>query len=479
MGMRLIGILLLACFVSSCSVFENDARHGIAQGKGYSTPTSYTTADIRIITERVHPVLKNTIVCAEPSPDVAKALSTAAGITASGGSGTAKASLGVSESSAEALAELAGRSTALLALRDALFRACEAYANGAIGQNAYALAISRYDQETTTLFLGQDITGAASAGGKAQVSSAALQALGAQQANASGQAKGTPSTVTTTKTQTAAQPSSFLQPVEVQPDTAVARLVSDADQVLKPVEIKQAAGTVVKESTPPSASAKGAGSADSQTPTSTNVPPSAAVSATAALALARMNEDYIHQNAVGPLIVACVEEYDPTRMHLEDRPSSANVTRNNVPPRFGDQLTNPFQGNPFLEKLCAVIASMNATELETFLSLPAKNDNPIQPEAGMTTPKGAAPATKPEAAPKNATDTIIAAVQKILSHTYDYAVAVDGVDGPATRKAVKAYQNANPPLPVNGDPKDPALLKRLQVQTSYNVTPSAAKVDRL
>ena len=56
---------------------------------------------------------------------------------------------------------LAGRSTALLGLRDGLYRACEAYANGALGADAYALILSRYGQLMTTLFLGQDITGAA------------------------------------------------------------------------------------------------------------------------------------------------------------------------------------------------------------------------------------------------------------------------------------------------------------------------------
>jgi hypothetical protein len=55
---------------------------------------------------------------------------------------------------------LAGRSTALLGLRDGLYRAYEAYANGVIGADAYALVLSRYGQLMTTLFLGQDVTGA-------------------------------------------------------------------------------------------------------------------------------------------------------------------------------------------------------------------------------------------------------------------------------------------------------------------------------
>jgi hypothetical protein len=61
--------------------------------------------------------------------------------------------------SAEAIKELAGRSTALLGLRDGLFRACEAYSNCIIGDAAYALVLTRYGQLMTTLYLGQDVSG--------------------------------------------------------------------------------------------------------------------------------------------------------------------------------------------------------------------------------------------------------------------------------------------------------------------------------
>jgi hypothetical protein len=81
------------------------------------------------------------------------------------------AAFGAGGASAEAALALAGRSTALLGLRDGLFRACEAYANGVIGADAYALVLSRYGQLMTTLFLGQDITGAAGTEAGASVQS--------------------------------------------------------------------------------------------------------------------------------------------------------------------------------------------------------------------------------------------------------------------------------------------------------------------
>jgi hypothetical protein len=164
--MRCIVPGFAALVLASCSFLEDDVARGFAQSWSL-TPATFTTADVRMITQRAR---NGQIICTEPSPDVAKALSTAAQLTGSGGNGTTTGSLGAGGASAEAALALAGRSTALLGLRDGLFRACEAYANGVIGADAYALVLSRYGQLMTTLFLGQDVTGAAGteAGGSIQ-----------------------------------------------------------------------------------------------------------------------------------------------------------------------------------------------------------------------------------------------------------------------------------------------------------------------
>jgi hypothetical protein len=167
--MRCIVPGFAALVLVGCSFLEDDVARGFAQSWSL-TPATFTTADVRMITQRNRPGLPNPIICTEPSPDVAKALSTAAQLSGSGGNGTATGSLSAGGASAEVALALAGRSTALLGLRDGLFRACEAYANGVIGADAYALVLSRYGQLMTTLFLGQDVTGAAgtTAGGSAQ-----------------------------------------------------------------------------------------------------------------------------------------------------------------------------------------------------------------------------------------------------------------------------------------------------------------------
>jgi len=84
-------------------------------------------------------------MCIAPSPDWATALATANSLAGSGGvTGGASASLNASNSSSETITALAGRTAGVVALRDGLFSACQAYANGIIGKDAYSLILSQY-----------------------------------------------------------------------------------------------------------------------------------------------------------------------------------------------------------------------------------------------------------------------------------------------------------------------------------------------
>jgi hypothetical protein len=58
-------------------------------------------------------------------------------------------------SSSETLVEGAGRAEAVLALRDGLYTACQAYANGVLGQDAYAIILSQYGSLLVAL-VGKD-----------------------------------------------------------------------------------------------------------------------------------------------------------------------------------------------------------------------------------------------------------------------------------------------------------------------------------
>lgn len=125
--------------------------------------TMLTEADTRMISLRPNPKGegKPKILCAEPSPDVAKALSLAMQAEAKVATpGDTSVGAGAGYASSEALMTLAGRTTTVVALRDGLYRACEAYANGIIGRSAYAMILSQYGDLLVTLMLGEAAAGA-------------------------------------------------------------------------------------------------------------------------------------------------------------------------------------------------------------------------------------------------------------------------------------------------------------------------------
>jgi hypothetical protein len=103
------------------------------------------------------------IVCAEPSPDAysaaaASAAASAAGSAPLGGQGTASASGGFSAATSEAAASLAMRTQTIQLLRDGLYRACEAYMNGAIDQYQYNILLLNIDRLMVSL-VGVDAIG--------------------------------------------------------------------------------------------------------------------------------------------------------------------------------------------------------------------------------------------------------------------------------------------------------------------------------
>lgn len=85
------------------------------------------------------------IVCAEPSPDVASAfassLSTSLGVALS----KVNVDASVARSVSETVQQLTQRTEMLQLLRDAYYRACEAYANGMVGEFGYGLLLNQID----------------------------------------------------------------------------------------------------------------------------------------------------------------------------------------------------------------------------------------------------------------------------------------------------------------------------------------------
>ncbi len=101
------------------------------------------------------------IVCAEPSPDVAQAVSSTIDL-AFKKVGSADKSLGINAAFnlSEAVVQLGERLAVIQLFRDRMYRACEAYANGAIDEVAYTLMLARNDKTVTTLLSQEMAAGA-------------------------------------------------------------------------------------------------------------------------------------------------------------------------------------------------------------------------------------------------------------------------------------------------------------------------------
>ncbi len=117
------------------------------------------------------------IVCAEPSPDVAQAISQALSTSMAASIPQGPATITVegdfNYGMSESVAQLGERLGTIQLLRDKMYRACEAYSNGAISATTYTILMSRLDRTMATLMLGEMSAGAfgrtlASLGGKAR-----------------------------------------------------------------------------------------------------------------------------------------------------------------------------------------------------------------------------------------------------------------------------------------------------------------------
>src|SRR5205814_4453676 len=136
--------------------------------------TMVTRADERLVmatpaTVEDGRVKPRQVFCAEPSPDVAKAVSESLNISAALDAvakgrelpveGALKTAAAISRARAESLAQLTNRLATIQLLRDGLYRACEAYANGAVSETTYAIILSRFDKLMVTLLTGELVAG--------------------------------------------------------------------------------------------------------------------------------------------------------------------------------------------------------------------------------------------------------------------------------------------------------------------------------
>lgn len=164
MGIVLAALGLSACSANNSAIFRTANLDGgnslVTDAKQRVLVSSYASGTSGINRPR-------RIVCAEPSPDVATALSSAISAAAradarrqGGNPASASGSAALGVTSAESVAQLGERLATIQLLRDGLYRVCEAYANGAVSETTYAIIISRIDDTMTALLASEMAAGA-------------------------------------------------------------------------------------------------------------------------------------------------------------------------------------------------------------------------------------------------------------------------------------------------------------------------------
>ena len=150
----------------SDATLVTDAKQRIVFRRKETTETTETTGNDKVTVTKTK---SNHIICAEPSPDIAQAFSEVLKIANSldgslsdppdGENSQNTGSIFVN-SFAGSIAQLGERLAVIQLFRDRMYRACEAYANGAIDATAYTLMLARNDKTMATLLTAEMAAGA-------------------------------------------------------------------------------------------------------------------------------------------------------------------------------------------------------------------------------------------------------------------------------------------------------------------------------
>lgn len=249
-------------------------------------------------------VLPKRIVCAEPSPDVAQGISQAiqAGLEASEGSGQ------FGFSSAAAVAQLGERLAVIQLLRDRAYRACEAFANGAINATGYTILNSRLNKTMVTL-LSSEMTAGAFGRALAQISTSAATTSGdsAATAKAKEELKTAVADYETAKAER--DDAAAANALDSTPVTAAEAKLQKAEDAVIEKAVKVAATQAGAASTAVSASAGKEGTLGQISGTRpTDVSDD----------LARIHRQFMNANSFDTLLDACVTSLDFARFTKSD-----------------------------------------------------------------------------------------------------------------------------------------------------------------
>ncbi len=177
--------LIFLTSLAACSLFHDPDQPRQLTGQsgpsafpidGVSTATLLPASNYYLLTTRPgFGVGAPPVLCSEPSPDFAIAFGNTLKAGANGGNGGLTAGVTGEADNTQAITAAAGRTAGVVALRDGLYSACQAYANGLIGKDAYALILSQYGNLLVALASGSSAS--AAGGGVAEMQQQAVQAM--------------------------------------------------------------------------------------------------------------------------------------------------------------------------------------------------------------------------------------------------------------------------------------------------------------
>lgn len=121
----------------------NSANSRVSPVSFGSSQGIVTSGNLRLVTER-QKAHYPPVTCTEPSPDYMVAFGSTQKLAGTAPTSAGARSVEVNLTSSEVVSEGKGREAAVLALRDGLYVACQSYANGVIGQDAYSIILSQY-----------------------------------------------------------------------------------------------------------------------------------------------------------------------------------------------------------------------------------------------------------------------------------------------------------------------------------------------
>ncbi len=209
-----LAAIICGCGSNFNSIYRNEAlTNERNSGRGF-----FIDANQRVIftSPVVHPSANmdsSVIVCAEPSPDVIKAISSQLATAAQASYQGAQGSAELQHQYAEAVTALGQRTASIQLLRDAYYRLCEARMDGFITNGTYPVALNRLDDAMVALLAIEHLTSPNASGPIPTISAPQLAAVKSLlQSGATGDNANTPP-ATTPNT----NPPSTARPLQARP----------------------------------------------------------------------------------------------------------------------------------------------------------------------------------------------------------------------------------------------------------------------